>query len=144
MSKISVRTAQANDKAHCLDLLALLNEDYAAPGASTVFDQLLQTQRGTLLVAEEGDTLWGMASVSYNLAMRYEGEYCQLEELIVDPQARGKQVGKHLMEGVVQTARRRGCAGIGLYLIASTEHNRGFYEQFGFEVVGSEMRQVLS
>ena len=39
--------------------------------------------------------------------------------------------------------RERGCAEMGLYLVASTEHNQAFYEKFGFTRVGSEMRQSL-
>ena len=46
-----------------------------------------------------------MATVSYNLALRYRGEYCQLEELIVDPNARGKKVGVLLVEAMLE---RRG------------------------------------
>jgi hypothetical protein len=32
-------------------------------------------------------------TVSYNLAIRYAGEYAQLEELIIDPAACGKNIG---------------------------------------------------
>jgi hypothetical protein len=34
-------------------------------------------------------------------------------------------------------------AQMGLYLSARTEGNRPFYEKYGFEFVGSELRQVL-
>jgi GNAT superfamily N-acetyltransferase len=75
--------------------------------------------------------------------MRYGGEYCQLEELVVDPAARGKNVGAQLVNATVDAARARGCADYGLYLVETTEHNRPFYEKCGFEVVGTEMRQRL-
>ena len=97
-----------------------------------------------MLVADEGGTLLGVATVSYNLAIRYAGEYAQLEELIVDPAARGKNVGGRLVETAVERARRRGCAEFGLYLLDATEHNRPFYEKYGFEHIGSEMRQPLA
>ena len=32
---------------------------------------------------------------------------------------------------------------IGLYLVEATEHNRPFYEKYGFVAVGTEMRQRL-
>ena len=44
---------------------------------------------------------------------------------------------------VIDNARERGCAEIGLYLLKSTKHNRLFYEKYGFEVFGLEMRQSL-
>ena len=95
------------------------------------------------MLAEEDGVVLGMASISFNLALRYGGEYCQLEELIVTPEARGKNVGALLMEATVSAARERGCADYGLYLVPSTEQNRGFYERFGFSVLGTEMRQTL-
>lgn len=107
------------------------------------FDRLLDARRGEVLVAEEDGVVLGMASVSYNLAMRYGGEYCQLEELIVDPSARGRNVGGLLVATTVERARSRGCAEYGLYLVESTEHNLPFYEKFGFVKVGSELRQRL-
>ena len=109
-----------------------------------MFDMLVGQSRGLILVAEQTGEILGMASVSFNLAMRYGGEYCQLEELIVDPEARGKNVGGLLVEATVAGARTRGCTEIGLYLLDTTEHNRPFYEKFGFRVIGSEMRQQLS
>ena len=111
--------------------------------AGEVFDRLLDGVRGQVLVAEDDGELLGLASVTFNLAMRYGGEYCQLEELVVDPAARGKKVGALLVEATIESARGRGCAEIGAYLVEATEHNRPFYEKFGFEAVGTEMRQVL-
>ena len=85
-----------------------------------------------------------MVTVSYNVALRYGGEYCQLEELIVAPEARGKKVGG------LSCCRRRSIAleradarEMGLYLLESTEHNRPFYAKYGFEPIGTEMRQRL-
>ncbi len=113
------------------------------PNAGQVFDSLLGNERGEILVAEEDDHILGMAAVSYNLAMRYGGEYCQLEELIVDPEGRGKNIGGQLVETTVERARQRGCAEYGLYLVERTAQNQPFYEKYGFVKVGSEMRQAL-
>ena len=96
-----------------------------------------------LVVDDDAFGVLGSASISYNVAMRYSGEYCQLEELFVDPAARGKNAGGLLIEGIIAAARERGCAEIGLYLVEWTTHNQPFYEKYGFEVVGAEMRQRL-
>ena len=108
-----------------------------------VFEELLTLARGQIVVAEEDGALLGMVTVSYNLAIRYDGEYCQLEELIVSPAARGKNVGGLLVQRAVDNARVRGCGEIGLYLVASTKHNEPFYEKYGFVTIGEEMRQPL-
>ena len=75
-----IRDANESDKARCQALLALLN-DSASEAAENVFDELLGQGRGQVIVAEHEGSIVGMATVSYNLAMRYGGEYCQLEEL---------------------------------------------------------------
>jgi GNAT superfamily N-acetyltransferase len=143
---LEIRPASVQDKERCLALLDALR--HATGGtldeqAGETFDRLLEAERGEVLVAEDDAVVLGLASVSYNLAMRYGGEYCQLEELIVDPAARGRNVGGLLVATTVERARARGCAEYGLYLVQATEHNLPFYEKFGFERVGSELRQRL-
>lgn len=137
-----IRIATAADKSRCLELLKILNPDISEQ-AGDVFDSLLNQTRGEAVVAEHDAQVIGLATVSYNLAARYGGEYCQLEELIVDPEARGLNAGGALVQATVDRARQRGCAEYGLYLVAHTEHNQPFYEKYGFEKVGSEMRQRL-
>ncbi|MCP4003240.1 MAG: GNAT family N-acetyltransferase [bacterium] len=144
---VEVRMATQSDRSRCLELLDALAQVaggsiHSAAGAA--FDALLEQERGEILVAEEDGVVLGLASVSFNLAMRYGGEYCQLEELIVDPAARGKDVGGLLVRETVHRARQRGCADYGLYLVEATERNQPFYEKFGFRKVGSEMRQQLT
>ena len=140
---IRVELAEPRDRERCLELIAGLTG--ATPDASwrETYDELLQQRRGAILLAREGEEILGVATISYNLAVRYGGDYCQLEELIVDSRARGKQVGRLLMERAIECAKEHGCAEMGLYLLESTEGNRSFYEKFGFEYTGSELRQRL-
>jgi GNAT superfamily N-acetyltransferase len=140
---VQVRPAASADKVRCLELVSQLVGRDAEPEWSRVYDALLTGERGEVLVAHEDGRVLGMATVSYNLAIRYSGEYCQLEELIVDPDARGKDVGGLLVRGTLARAKARGCAEYGLYLVESTEGNRPFYEKQGIRFVGSEMRADL-
>ena len=143
---VSIREANPGDCDRCMEMLGQLAAFTGLgvhAGASGMFDQLLDQRRGRIIVAEEEGQILGMASVSYNVAMRYGGEYCQLEELIVDPAGRGKNIGGQLVAATVEHARARGCVEYGLYLVETTEQNQPFYEKYGFVKVGSEMRQVL-
>ena len=140
---IEIRVGEGRDEPRCLELIETLTGETRGAGWSTTFQALLDRTRGEVLVADENGSLLGVATVSYNLAIRYAGEYAQLEELIVDPEARGRNVGGLLVETAVERARTRGCAEFGLYLLEATEHNRRFYEKYGFEYIGSEMRQQL-
>ena len=145
---VVIRKAEAQDRNACLALLDVLRADVteqtSGEDVADTFTSLITAERGAVFVAQEQDQILGMATVSFNLAMRYGGEYCQLEELIVTPQARGKNVGGLLVQATVDAARDRGCGEFGLYLVEHTEHNRPFYEKYGFVAVGTEMRQILA
>ena len=144
---VTIRQAEAADRTRCLELLQDLSAATGGvmdPAAGRVFERLLDGERGRVLVAEEDGALLGLASISFNLAMRYGGEYCQLEELIVDPGARGKNVGGLLVAATLERARERGCVEYGLYLVPATEQNWPFYRKYGFEKAGTELRQRLS
>ena len=143
---VIVRLAKLEDQQRCSELLNVLAK--ATSDSHEIFDletfeHLISNERGSLVVAEESGKVLGMASISFNLALRYNGEYCQLEELVVDQDARGKNVGGLLIEETIRLAKIRGCKEFGLYILESTKHNQTFYEKYGFIKVGEEMRQPL-
>ena len=143
---VTVRLAKSEDLIRCSELLDVLAKATSDPHEifdSKTFEYLISNERASLVVAEEDGTVLGMASISFNLALRYNGEYCQLEELVVDKEARGKNVGGLLIEETIKLAKKRGCKEYGLYILESTKHNQGFYEKYGFVKVGEEMRQSL-
>jgi len=143
---VTVRLAKLEDQDRCSELLDVLSKATSDPHEvfdSKTFKNLISNERGSLVVAEENGTVLGMASISFNLALRYNGEYYQLEELVVDKEARGKNVGGLLIEETIKLAKKRGCKEYGLYILEATKHNQGFYEKYGFVKVGEEMRQPL-
>lgn len=139
----NIRAATDADEASCLEMIESLTGAERAVGWADTFHELVSGSRGEVLVADAAGSLLGVVTVSYNLAIRYAGEYAQLEELIVSQAARGKNVGGLLVAAAVERARARGCAEFGLYLLEATERNRPFYEKYGFRHVGSELRQRL-
>lgn len=138
---VSTRPAVAADEQRCFELIERLTGVSPTPAWSDVFASHLTGARGAIVVAENADGILGCATVSYNVAIRYGGEYCELEELIVEESARGLNLGRILVQRTIDDARARGCAEMGLYLVPTTEGNRGFYEKLGFGVIGTEMRQ---
>ena len=143
---ITVRFAELSDRDRCEELLNLLVGNTAASEnifSGQVFETIVAGRYGRVLLACEDELALGMASISFNYALRYDGRFAQLEELIVDPVARGKDVGGLLVEEALKAARDEGCKEFGLYLLESTKHNQPFYEKYGFGVIGHEMRQSL-
>ena len=143
---VNLRLGKSEDQIRCSELLDVLTEATSEQNEifdSDTFSKLISNERGCLVIAEENEIILGMASISFNLALRYNGEYCQLEELVVDQDARGKNVGGLLIEEALRLAKKRGCKEFGLYLLESTKHNQPFYEKYGFVNIGEEMRQSL-
>lgn len=139
---VLTRKATAEDEARAIELLAQLFEDpREANVTSGSFLRMLDSERGTVIVAEEDGAVLGLISMSFNLAIRYEVGYAQIEEVVVDAAARGKQAGAILVRAAIDEATRRGCNEIGLY---PRETTRAFYEKLGFAYVGVELRQPLN
>lgn len=95
---------------------------------------------GAVLLAEDDNVIYGLISLSFVKALRYAGGYAQIEELVVDAAARGKNAGGALVHGAIDAARARGCSEIGLY---AREQNVPFYEKYGFSYAGPELRLKL-
>lgn len=140
---VATRPAIASDRDRIYELVETLTGEDRTARWDAVYASHLAGERGAIIVAESNGDIVGCATVSYNVALRYGGEYCELEELIVDEAARGLSLGRILVQRTIDDAKRRGCAEMGLYLVPSTEGNQGFYAKMGFEVLGTEMRQTF-
>src|SRR5262245_50167094 len=108
---VTTRTARPDDERRVIALLGQLFERdlTAEPARAASYQRMLESERGAVLVAEEDAVLLGVISFSINLAIRYDTAYAQIEELVVDSAARGKQVGAILVRAAMDDARRRGC-----------------------------------
>jgi ribosomal protein S18 acetylase RimI-like enzyme len=139
---VSTRSAERDDEHRILELLGQLFERDLSnePARAAAFRRMLASERGFVIVAEEAGAILGVISISVNLAIRFDFAYAQIEELVVDSAARGKQAGAILVRAALEEARRRGCDEMGLY---PREETRAFYEKLGFAYVGVELRQRL-
>jgi len=139
---VITRPARPDDERRVIELLGQLFErDLSGePARAAAYMRMLDSERGAVLVAEEDGALLGVISFSINLAIRFDTAYAQIEELVVDAAARGKQAGAILVRAAMAEARRRGCDEMGLY---PREETRAFYEKLGFAYVGVELRQRL-
>ena len=90
---VTTRTANEHDEARALELLrqlwAVLPEEIehdpdAEEARAKSFRRMIGSDRGTVLLAEDDGQVLGLISVSFNLAIRYETAYAQIEELVVD------------------------------------------------------------
>jgi predicted GNAT family N-acyltransferase len=68
--------------------------------------------------------------------LRFSGRSCKLERMAVEADRRGLGVGRRLLEGAEDEARRRGASEIKLHGQVAA---RGFYERGGYAVLSEEI-----
>ena len=93
------------------------------------------------MVAEEGEEILGVISLSYPVAIRCSGPYARIEEYIVDEKSRGKGIGGLLLDAVINEARSMGC--FDLQVNNPSDLGRPLYMKRCFEDGGEYMRLKL-
>lgn len=92
-------------------------------------ESLLRDSSAEFLIVDNG----GYAQCRYRLSAWHEGVEAELEDLFVSAAARGRGVGRKLVELAIARAAARGCHSIG---VQTNERNRAavaLYRRLGFE-----------
>lgn len=134
---ITIRPAAADDVPTILSFIRQLAE------YERLLDQVVATEarlRETLfeghpaaevLLAFEGDRPMGFALFFHNYSTFLAQRGVYLEDLFVDPAARGRGVGKLLLQAVARVARDRGCGRFEWAVLDWNEPAIGFYRRMG-------------
>ncbi len=135
---IDVRPATLADEAAFLDLLEQL---FDAPGAappgytrergSNGFRWAIEGERSDVLLALDGGSLVGLASVYRDIESIRFGRRTWLQDLVVDRAARSGGVGKALLAAAADWARERGCTHLTLSSGLGRKDAHRFYEREG-------------
>lgn len=80
-----------------------------------------------------GEPAVGVCGLRYRFAVWTGSEDCSLEDLFVDPEARGSGVGRALVEAAFGQARERGCARMELDVNEVNGAAVALYRSLGFE-----------
>jgi len=80
-----------------------------------------------------GDPAVGVCQLRFRFAVWTGTEDCWLEDLYVDPEARGSGTGRALVEAAFDRARERGCARMELDANEMNAAAIALYESLGFE-----------
>ena len=83
-----------------------------------------------LLVADDDGEVVGMA-LSYFRYSTWKGKRLYLEDLVVTESARGRGVGKALLNATIELARQTACSGLMWQVLDWNEPAIKFYKKFG-------------
>lgn len=135
---MQVRSARAEDVESLVALLGLLFDQELEFAATPALqrDGLLALMsipdRAGVLVAEGHGHVLGMVSLQVVISTALGGPVALLEDLVVDPSARGQGVGSILLLGAVEHARRFDCRRLTLLTDAGNVAAQELYLRHGF------------
>ena len=118
-------------------MLALIEELFEPPGATPRgyslergregFCAAVQHSDADVLLALDGDSVVGLASVYLDLPFIRFGRRCWLQDLVVTSSHRSRGVGKLLLDAATDWARERGCTHLELASGAGRKDAHRFY-----------------
>ena len=111
-------------------LLPQLSKSAKIINGSTL-QKLTNSECTRLYVAKEGDTIFGMLSLVVFFIPT--GTKAWIEDVVVDERARGKGVGKELMNHALNVAKELGAKSADLTSRPSREAANKLYQAIGFE-----------
>lgn len=119
---------------------------YRAVEQDTAFIQSgILEDYGDVLVAEDHGKIIGFVSVfaeeTSPLPFRVQQKYCDLDNIFVAEEHRGKGVGTALFQAAWQWARERDLAFLQLMTLGENYNAQDFYEKMGMNV--SQVRYIL-
>jgi N-acetylglutamate synthase-like GNAT family acetyltransferase len=136
-----LRAAEHPDSEAIYGLLQQLAATYPPERASfdEVFPALVDDPDAILVVAEQHGIVQGYALAVVSLLLHTNGRSAQLQELVVDVDARGNGLGSRLLEQVERECAERGAR----QLTVASRRASAFYEARGFGVTADYLKRIL-
>jgi len=139
-----IRVAQVGDEDAVFALVQQLG--HAFPPERAAFDVTIgsylagEQPNVVLLVAEEPEGLLGYALMTVVPLLSTNGPSAQLQEIVVDQRARGRDLGTALVRAVEEECVRRGVT----QLTVASRRAGGFYDRLGFHESAEYMRRIFA
>src|SRR5207249_4523371 len=136
-STVEVRPAAEDELAALTALLVAQLRDHQvgtpeAKLANAIQAVLRHPERGRILVAVERGSAVGMAALSFVWPLEHGGRSSWLEELYVQPAARGRGIGTRLLHAALRVAAESGAVAVDLEVDAAHQRAARLYAREGF------------
>ncbi len=141
-SGVLIRDATRADLHRLIELLTQLSLDEPLdepgppplPSYHAALEEILSDPRQRLLVVETSGRVVGTLVVVIVPNLTHQGQpYAIIENVVVDPRARGSGYGGLLIKAAIEIAREAGCYKVSLTSNKRRSDAHRFYERLGFE-----------
>ncbi len=141
---VNVRAAILEDAPAVSRLLGQLGYEVAPSEASARLDALAHSLADPVLVAvEESGAVLGVVALHWARMLFHGAQIARITTLVVDEQARGRGVGRLLVEAGAAVAQAAGCDAIELTTALRRSDAQAFYRSLGFEASSYRMSRAL-
>lgn len=127
-----IRTAKTNDYADCLPLFETLYHGDIGPNFKQTFENFVNNDNGSVLLAEQFNKVIGVLVGSYHLDIDWEGYTAKVDALIVDKTFRKQGIGKRLMCHFITTAKGKKCRAVKSRINRKNVAAQKFHRSLGF------------
>jgi len=104
-----------------------------------IYQNFLNQDNVNGYVYMEKDKIVGYGSIVYETKIR-GGKVGHIEDIVVKREHRGKNIGKKIIDSLIQNSRKKKCYKVSL---VCKENNIGFYEKCGLVLDGFSMSKKL-
>ena len=129
---LQIRPAEATDAAGLAALFTELGYPEGGEGLPARLASASMDPGQLVLVAEDGGRLVGAATLAFVPVLHESRRWCRLSALVVAETARGRGVGRRLMDAAERAAVHAGCSRIEATSRMSREHAHAFYRRRGY------------
>jgi GNAT superfamily N-acetyltransferase len=140
---ITTRSATPDDATAIAALLAQLGYAIGAEDIPGRLDGVSGDGGAVLVAVDDNDRPLGVASATSHATLHTKGGVAYITALVTDADARGRGVGRALVNAIEQWARERGADRLS---VTSAEHRSGahaFYPACGFPYTGRRFSKSL-
>lgn len=136
--------ARSADAPHIALLLGELGYPTAADDVPARLAAVEAEGGATMLAADGAGAVVGLVSVTSHAALHTAGPIAYVMALVVASGARGRGVGRALLEVAEQWARKRGCERLSLTSAERRAEAHLFYPQCGLPYTGRRYSKLLT